>query len=1038
MGRGGRDGGDSSTAAPPLLHQAATAPDPTTPAGLTNLGATCYVAGALQCLFSDAPFRAALFAARGAAAASPPVHHLRRLFAVLAAPLGGRPADPAPLLDALGVARGEQQDGGEFLKLLLALLESALASDPSPSVRTAVAARFAGGVRHEMACCVCGRRSPSSDRVEPFTDLPVPVAGHPRIEGSLTSMRLPETLDGDNAVACEGCGGARAPAARATVVAALPPVLVLSLQRFVYDAAKGDRVKLADRVSFPMSLPSAAVAGDADDHPSTYSLAAVLLHKGAAATHGHYVAHVVGKGGGWWRFDDDGVTPLPRGPAGPGAAADHGVAVAAQKKSGGAARGRGRSASPSSSPSPPPVALSADRVTSANAYMLVYRSDGDAGEREGEPEPPPDLTAWLATRDAEAAAAAEVEARESAKADAAAEVRRQAVRAVVNERLRPGAPTPDDAVWVPADWLTAWADDEGAPPPADCGALLCAHCGVDPGKLASAKLLSSAGWAAAHASAGGGPELRVGRVCAVCAEAALASSLADAEAGTSRLSALAALEGEPRSPSPGDVWVSTPWLNAWKKRRGRPAAGGAAAAADVAGPTDGVACPHGGLLPEAKMTAVPAAVWEVLAASASKRARGGGGDSARASSPRAPDADGAILIDGDAPSRAARPDASPPDSLVVGVAIECGACAVAAVAAADDWCAAADAAAADRAAAPKLAASTALALRPGDTVALLPAHWLAAWRACCAAAPRRSSCSSPPPARPGSLAAAVAALMCICHPDGGRGGPRLAAPPPALEAKRGKFQPAPSPRSAWEAVPLDAVAGLADRHLADLPTAVVRVVDAGGGGAPPSAELVPLPPACAAAAAAAAAAADAAALDYDDVTLQAEVVKREEVEPKARGSGAARASRAARRARGAFGVAATDTLWTLKARVLEALNVHPANADLYVPVRGQGGQGGGGGGSCGSALPSILAWRRLSGDDAATLASLGVRADACVLRVVDAGRVDNDDVSFVGAGGRRAAERGFAGTALAGGGMPRASNNGGGDGMEVETLEDGA
>jgi hypothetical protein len=47
-------------------------------------------------------------------------------------------------------------------------------------------------------------------------------------------------------------------------------------------------------------------------------------------------------------------------------------------------------------------------------------------------------------------------------------------------------------------------------------------------------------------------------------------------------------------------------------------------------------------------------------------------------------------------------------------------------------------------------------------------------------------------------------------------------------------------------------------------------------------------------------------------------------------------------------------------------------------------------------------------------------------------------VSFVGAGGRRAAERGFAGTALAGGGMPRASSNGGGDGMEVETLEDGA
>ena len=47
-----------------------------------------------------------------------------------------------------------------------------------------------------------------------------------------------------------------------------------------------------------------------DDHPSDYHLAAVLLHKGQYANHGHYTATLRDDSGCWWSFDDRVVTRL--------------------------------------------------------------------------------------------------------------------------------------------------------------------------------------------------------------------------------------------------------------------------------------------------------------------------------------------------------------------------------------------------------------------------------------------------------------------------------------------------------------------------------------------------------------------------------------------------------------------------------------------------------------------------------------------------------------------------------------------------------
>ena len=89
-------------------------------------------------------------------------------------------------------------------------------------------------------------------------------------------------------------------ATRYTEIRSLPPVLHISLLRFVYDLATFERKKSKSPLKFPPYLNMAPFlqssdpqSMDCDSLPENmYELRGVLLHKGPSAYHGHYEAQV--------------------------------------------------------------------------------------------------------------------------------------------------------------------------------------------------------------------------------------------------------------------------------------------------------------------------------------------------------------------------------------------------------------------------------------------------------------------------------------------------------------------------------------------------------------------------------------------------------------------------------------------------------------------------------------------------------------------------------------------------------------------------
>ncbi|EMD38059.1 hypothetical protein CERSUDRAFT_113204 [Gelatoporia subvermispora B] len=302
----------------PLAHSR----EPTLPAGLKNLGATCYANAFLQVWYQDLPFRDGVYKCQPSqdkehSFEDSPIFQLQVTFAAMQD--GAQSAfNPIKLVESLHLSTSEQQDAQEFSKLFMAHLDSEFQKQSDPTLKSLIADQFQGKQVYGTVCEKCHRRS---ERESDFLEIEVNIQNNSTLEERIAAMLQPEILTGDNKYHCAQCDSLQ-DAKRYTELRELPPVLHFSLLRFVYDLTSMERKKSKHAISFPMSIDMDRFLGSPDTRKShkrkasrsngnRYELRGVLLHKGPSAYHGHYEAQIFDvQNQAWYQFNDEQVTQI--------------------------------------------------------------------------------------------------------------------------------------------------------------------------------------------------------------------------------------------------------------------------------------------------------------------------------------------------------------------------------------------------------------------------------------------------------------------------------------------------------------------------------------------------------------------------------------------------------------------------------------------------------------------------------------------------------------------------------------------------------
>ncbi|KAI8621736.1 hypothetical protein BC830DRAFT_1163468 [Chytriomyces sp. MP71] len=278
------------------------------PIGLKNLAATCYLNTLLQVWFHNIPLRTAVYNYElGLCDEQSDVimRNLKTAFAYMQ--YGSKNVfDPRKFVDSLRIDSGMQQDAQEFSKLFTSTLEHLFSHQRRPELKNLVLNLFEGECAYVTRCKTCKYES---RRPESFRDLELTITDSSLLTDSLANYLHEEHLDDANKWYCPHCAS-KQPATRQIALARLPRVLNLQLLRFVYDVARQIKRKVRAPVRFPRVLDLRAHTGDAAD---VFEVSGALLHRGASAYAGHFIARIREPvGGAWFTFNDEVVERVER------------------------------------------------------------------------------------------------------------------------------------------------------------------------------------------------------------------------------------------------------------------------------------------------------------------------------------------------------------------------------------------------------------------------------------------------------------------------------------------------------------------------------------------------------------------------------------------------------------------------------------------------------------------------------------------------------------------------------------------------------
>uniref|UniRef100_A0A3P8TJU0 Ubiquitin specific peptidase 42 n=1 Tax=Amphiprion percula TaxID=161767 RepID=A0A3P8TJU0_AMPPE len=258
-------------------------------AGLQNMGNTCFLNSALQCLTYTPPLANYMLTREHSKTCHEPgfcmmctmQNHIIQVF-----------ANSGKVIKPTGIAEhfryGSQEDAHEFLRYTVdAMQKSCLPGtklDRQTQATTFIHQVFGGYLRSRVECLNC---KAVSDTFDPFLDIFLSMQTASSVSKALKQFVKPEQLGDENAYKCTKCKEMVTASKRFTIHRS-SNVLTLSLKRF----ANFNGGKITKDVKYPEYLDLRPFMSQSQGEPQLYRLYAVLVHSGFSCHAGHYFCYI--------------------------------------------------------------------------------------------------------------------------------------------------------------------------------------------------------------------------------------------------------------------------------------------------------------------------------------------------------------------------------------------------------------------------------------------------------------------------------------------------------------------------------------------------------------------------------------------------------------------------------------------------------------------------------------------------------------------------------------------------------------------------